>query len=435
MLELVERGEDLKLFKKEKVTPYFGGKFIVAGMSHIHDYEELVLDALEVVEFKLIRRKQDLEDDSLVFHPLMAHQIFGESESIFGYKDLRVRILYTAGPLHIYIGTEYSSRVNEISGGDIKADNVVLTIAEKLPEGCFFINMDEFLKTLDKADKFQPFGEKLSEHQVTDAQGKERLFEIYHCDYKVQAFLKFFSRLQTFILWFVDAASYIDIDDTQWSFFVCYEKYKNDNGDYQYATTGYTTVYEYYAYPQHIRPRISQVLVLPPFQKLGIGTSFVETIYKHYQSQKNVVDMTVEDPSDDFQRLRNFVDARLCKGLKSFGRDAIKKGFNKEMIREARETFKLNPRQCRRVYEILRLCYTNLNDEEDYRAYRLDVKRRLNAVHYKQINDIKKMEKANVDTEWLRARLPTPMQRIEQLNEEYQQVEGAYKQILEKLRN
>lgn len=52
--------------------------------------------------------------------------------------------------------------------------------------------------------------------------------------------------------------------------------------------------------------------------------------------------MTVEDPSDDFQRLRNFVDARLCKGLKSFGRDAIKKGFNKEMIREARETFKVS---------------------------------------------------------------------------------------------
>lgn len=152
----------------------------------------------------------------------MAHQIFGESESIFGYKDLCVRILYTAGPLHIYIGTEYSSRVNEISGGNIKADNVVFTIAEKLPEGCFFINMDEFLKTLDKADKFQPFGEKLSEHQVTDTQGKERLFEIYYCDHKVPAFLKFFSRLQTFILWFVDAASYIDIDDIQWSFFVWY---------------------------------------------------------------------------------------------------------------------------------------------------------------------------------------------------------------------
>ncbi|XP_004537047.1 histone acetyltransferase type B catalytic subunit [Ceratitis capitata] len=403
-------------------------------MARIHEFEDLVLDALEVVEFKLIRRKQDLEDDSLVFQPLMAHQIFGESESIFGYKDLQVRILYTAGPLHIYIGVEYSSRVNELSSGDIKADNVVLTIAEKLPDGCFFVNMDEFLKTLDKADKFQPFGEKLSEHKVTDAQGTERLFEIYHCDYKVSAFLKFFGRLQTFILWFVDAASYIDVDDTQWSYFVCYEKYKNDNGDYQYATVGYTTVYEYYAYPQHIRPRISQVLVLPPFQKLGIGTRFVETIYKYYQSQKNVIDMTVEDPSEDFQRLRNFVDARLCLGLKSFASGVIKKGFNKEMIREARETHKLNPRQCRRVYEILRLYYTNLNDYDDYHAYRLDVKRRLNAVYYKQLNDIKKMEKAKVDTEWLRARLPTPSQRIEQLQEEYAQVENAYKQIIQKLR-
>ncbi|XP_067613100.1 histone acetyltransferase type B catalytic subunit [Eurosta solidaginis] len=404
-------------------------------MADIHEYDELVLDAVEAVEFKLIRRKQDLDDDSLVFHPMMAHQIFGESERIFGYKGLCVRILYTAGPLHIYIGIEYDSRVDELSGGDIKADDVVRTIAEKLPDGCFFVNMDEFLKTLDKADKFKPYGEKITEHSVTDEDGQEHFFELYHCDYKVPAFLKFFSRLQTFILWFVDAASYIDVDDPQWSFFVCYEKYKNDNGDYQYATTGYTTVYEYYAYPQHIRPRISQVLVLPPFQKLGIGTKFIETVYKYYQSLKNVIDMTVEDPSDDFQRLRNYIDARLCMELKSFGGDVIKKGFNKEMVREARETYKLNPRQCRRVYEILRLYYTNIYDKDDYHAYRLDVKRRLNAIYYKQINDIKKMEKAKVDTEWLRARLPTPSQRMEQLHEEYEQVENAYKQIVEKLRD
>ncbi|XP_067625853.1 histone acetyltransferase type B catalytic subunit-like isoform X2 [Eurosta solidaginis] len=402
-------------------------------MADIHEYVNLVLDAVQDVEFKLIRRKQDLEDDSLVFHPMMAHQIFGESESIFGYKGLCVRILYTAGPLHIYIGIEYDSRVDELSGGDIKADVVVRPIAEKLPDGCFFVNMDEFLKTLDKADKFQPFGEKITEQSVTDEDGQEHFFELYHCDYKVPAFLKFFSRLQTFILRFVDAASYIDVDDPQWSFFVCYEKYKNDNGDYQSATTGYTTSYEYYAYPQHIRPRISQLLGLPPFQKLGIGTKFIETVYKHYLPIINVLDMAVEDPSGDFQRLRNYIDARLCMGLKSFGSDVIKKGFNKEMVHEARETYKLNPRQCRRVYEILRLYYTNIYDKNDYHAYRLDVKRRLNAIYYKHINDIKKMEKAKVDKEWLRARLPTPSQRMEQLHEEYEKVENAYKQIVEKL--
>ncbi|XP_067613808.1 histone acetyltransferase type B catalytic subunit-like [Eurosta solidaginis] len=137
--------------------------------------------------------------------------------------------------------------------------------------------------------------------------------------------------------------------------------------------------------------------------------------------------MAVEDPSGDFQRLRSYIDARLCMGLKSFGSDVIKKGFNKEMVHEARETYKLNPRQCRRVYEILRLYYTNIYDKDDYHAYRLDVKRRLNAIYYKYKNDIKKMEKAKVDTEWLRARLPTPSQRMEQLHEEYEKEENAHK--------
>lgn len=83
------------------------------------------------------------------------------------------------------------------------------------------------------------------------------------------------------------------------------------------------------------------MLVLPPFQKLGIGTRFLETVYNFYQSQKNVIDLTVEDPSDDFQRLRNYVDSKLCMKLKSFKREEVKKGFNKEMIKEARESLKV----------------------------------------------------------------------------------------------
>ncbi|KAH8294858.1 hypothetical protein KR018_003757 [Drosophila ironensis] len=403
-------------------------------MAQIQEYQDLVLDALEVVEFKLIRDKGDINNDALTFHPAMAHQIFGESETIFGYQDLQVRVLYTAGPLHIYLGIEYSKRVNEISGGEIKADDVVSTIAQSLPDGCYFINMDEFLKTLDKADKFQPCGEKVNEYTRRSEDGSERFFEIYQCDYKNSAFLKFFARLQTFILWFVDAASYIDTDDPQWCFFVCYEKYKNNDGQWQFATAGYTTVYEYYAYPQNKRPRISQMLVLPPFQKLGLATQLVHTIYKFYQSQKNVVDITVEDPSEDFQRLRNFVDAGLCKELKSFAPDVIVRGFSKEMEREAREALKLNPRQVRKVYELLRLLYTNLQDEKEYRAYRLEVKKRLNAVFYKQLKDIKKMERYKMDTEMLRARLPTMKQRMEQLQEEYSAVEQDYQNTIEKLK-
>lgn len=176
------------------------------------------------------------------------------------------------------------------------------------------------------------------------------------------------------------------------------------------------------------------MLILPPFQKLGLATQLVETIYKFYQSQKNVVDITVEDPSEDFQRLRNFVDARLCLQLKCFSRDIIKKGFTKEMVREARETLKLNPRQVRKVYELLRLYYTNVHDEKEYKAYRLEVKKRLNAVYYKQLKDLQKMERYKMDTEMLRARLPNVKQRMEQLQEEYALIEQDYKNTIDKLR-
>jgi GNAT superfamily N-acetyltransferase len=59
-----------------------------------------------------------------------------------------------------------------------------------------------------------------------------------------------------------------------------------------YAIAGYATAYEYYAYPDNTRPRISQMLVLPPFQRIGLGAELLDSIYRHYISQPRVVDIT-----------------------------------------------------------------------------------------------------------------------------------------------
>lgn len=58
--------------------------------------------------------------------------------------------------------------------------------------------------------------------------------------------------------------------------FSSYEKYKNKNGNWCYASVGYSTIYKYYAYPNNTRARLSQILILPPFQRLGIGTKMIE---------------------------------------------------------------------------------------------------------------------------------------------------------------
>ena len=52
--------------------------------------------------------------------------------------------------------------------------------------------------------------------------------------------------------------------------------------------------------------------------------------------------VSVEDPSENFQRLRDFVDARNCMKLKSFQPEKLRKGYDDDMPWEAREKLKIN---------------------------------------------------------------------------------------------
>lgn len=101
----------------------------------------------------------------------------------------------------------------------------------------------------------------------------------------------------------------------------------------------------------------------------------------------------MEDPSEDFVRLRDFVDAKNClKTVQTLGSlEALSGGFTDQMAKEANQKLKLCKRQARRVYEILRLHFVKkaggLNDKNQaYKAFRVDVKKRLNVPF--QVNNI-----------------------------------------------
>ena len=144
---------------------------------------------------------------------------------------------------------------------------------------------------MDKEDSFRPVGELIHQFTTEEESGKKHTFEVYYCDVNNKKFLNYHERLQTFILFFIDAASYIDVDD-KWRFFTVYEKYTNADSNHAYAVCGYSTIYEYYAYPVNIRPRISQMLIFPPFQRMGLGAQLLCAIYKHYIPQSSVLDIT-----------------------------------------------------------------------------------------------------------------------------------------------
>lgn len=247
----------------------------------------------------------------------------------------------------------------------------------------------------------------------------KRFFEVYKCNLADPKFQSYYARFQTLILWFVDAACYIDLDDPQWTVFIAYEKYKSSTGEDLYASAGLATLYQYYAYPEYERSRISQMLVLPPFQKCGVGTKLIETIYNYIAINPKIRDITVEDPSEEFTRIRNYIDVKLCMKLPSFAPEKIKLGYTQEMAKEALEKCKITKKQSRIVYEVLRLRHTNVNNEKEYKAYRLDVKNRINAIYYRQKSYLKKLESKGIETTAQQALLPTVEERVEQLVAEF----------------
>ncbi|VVD03728.1 histone acetyltransferase type B catalytic subunit [Leptidea sinapis] len=396
----------------------------------------LVVDGNEVLEFKLVRDQDDLEDDKTSFGPEMCHQVFGENENIFGYTDLQIKLYYSAGNLQTYLGISYTDKIDSKKFGGLKADDIEGEIKKVLAPG-YVTNIDQFVSMLKKDKIFTPYGKLIQSFNIeSNNGGPKRTFEVYYCETSTPGFLAYHERLQTFLLWYVDAASFIDVDDDQWTFFIMYEKYPSNSlsGTCSYATCAYATVYRYYAYPAHLRPRISQVLTLPPFRKLGLCANLVKTIYSHFVIKPEVLDMTVEDPSQDFQRIRDYVDAKDCELLPAFQPDQLAQGFSVEMANQARSKYKINKKQARRVYEILRLKHTNTSDKIAYQQYRLDVKNRLNAPFQKKKLEMKKLQKVLKPDEFaatLTALGVTETQH--RLANHYLALEDEYKRVIHRM--
>ncbi|KAH9632022.1 hypothetical protein HF086_016582 [Spodoptera exigua] len=411
----------------------------------------LVVDGNEVLEFKLVREIEDLENDETSFGPEMCHQVFGENENIFGYTDLHIKLFYSAGSLQTYLGIEYTEKIEPNKSEGMKADDVEGALTKVIAPG-FTTNLDHFVSKLKKDETFVPYGKLIHAFQATPCNHWSTcntpqyfpnfslmvvikdLLKYTYSETSTSGFLDYHQRLQTFLLWYIDAASFIDVDDDQWTFFTVYEKFQSSEGGTRYATAAYATVYRYYAYPRHSRPRISQVLTLPPFRKLGICANLLEAIYANFMIQPDVVDITVEDPSQDFQRIRDYVDAASCENLPAFHPSKLVQGFSQDMAVQACNKFKINKKQARRIYEILRLKNTNTSDKTAYLNYRLEVKNRLNAPFQKKKLEMKKLQKVLKPEEYAATISATGLSETHgRLASQYLALEQEYRRVINRM--
>nr|XP_023029651.1 histone acetyltransferase type B catalytic subunit [Leptinotarsa decemlineata]XP_023029652.1 histone acetyltransferase type B catalytic subunit [Leptinotarsa decemlineata] len=351
-------------------------------------------DALSVVTFRVVYDKMNVEKNKYPeFKPIMAHQIFGDSESIFGYRSLSINLYYLHNSARCYVDLQASG---EIKGGLNQPDDIMKSLDQYLPEN-YTTEKNEFLKMIENEIHDTIFGTVLNEfkdtkkNEIIPSQEEYAKYKITLCDTKDEKFQQFHSRFETFITWFIDGANFIDLTDERWMIFYAFEEVFHPETGKPYITpVGYCTVYKFLAYPNKIRARISQFFVLPSHQKRGIGTSLYQTVFKHIQGIADVVDITVEEPTLTFQRIRDVDDCSIIYNkLKETGisltNNNLKKIFN--IIK----TNKICRKQCLRIYDILR-AYEASQNVDNYKSFLACIKERIRSENEKETRGSKKRQ-------------------------------------------
>lgn len=185
-----------------------------------------------------------------------------------------------------------------------KLDQVEEKLKEFLPPGCLCSGFNiegkgvdyttskvKFGELVKKDAKFHPFGDVVSStpsSNSTTGKGKEEVkWEVYHQSPIEASFKEYFSRLRLFALLYIDGATFVDEEDDRWTVFTLYEK--RPTGAYQ--TLGYALLYKFYAHPDSWKMRISQFLILPPYQGQGHGQRLYQAIMAYYAKQSDICEV------------------------------------------------------------------------------------------------------------------------------------------------
>lgn len=292
-------------------------------------------------------------------------------------------------------------------------------------------------------DKSNSSPEKQAYQLENAAPPCKKRYQIFHADHNTKNFNQFQARMQTLVMWFIESANMIDFGDPRWDCFMIFEKFNPSTSggcsstpvstEDRYYFAGYATVYCYYAYPDKTRPRVSQMLILPQYRRNGLGTTLLQSIYDYYKKQPATLDITAEDPDEEFIAMRDLLDCKNCLQLDSFQPERLREGWTEEIAKEAQEKLKLCRRQSRKVYEILKLRITNKSDEEEYRNYRLEIKNRLNIPNQKQRIDVDRALKRDPKVPVPDELRPQDKVTAAKLEDNFRLLEKQYEHVVKKL--
>jgi histone acetyltransferase 1 len=278
------------------------------------------------------------------------------------YVGLKIELDYNASTLAVRSRVGYSERCEP-------ADDLESPLAQLLGTG-----------RADSAEEFAAPALAVGEvvHEYTRQGSGAVSFEVRRATFADASAKELNSRITSLLLLFVDGASSIDESDHKWLIFTCYERRTLGPP----RVVGYTTVYPFsVVLPGGIglveRFRLSQILVLPPYQRGGHGAELLNCVYREARARGSH-EVAIEDPGPDMMRcqlstnVHNAASAGLLVDPSSFLWERKQK-----FVTAGRETLLLAAPAATALFELCMLALLDQTDEEALRGFRLAVKARL----------------------------------------------------------
>ncbi|OAL48422.1 histone acetyltransferase type B [Pyrenochaeta sp. DS3sAY3a] len=344
------------------------------------DLEDWVTNSNECFFINLYRTASGANEPEPVFedafNPSFTYTVIDEQETIAGYKNPRIDLDFRANDLKPKLKIQFDQEL------DLKKISSELTQVNLSPE-LFRKHLPESID--DAADAtskdWKPPGERKAAFTL---HGKQ--FEIWKAPMTDPDARRIWSNMKILVLLFIEGATTEGLDDEEtfdrWSIFFLYEVTPLADASLSpYTLAGFSTSYRSWIFPTFeimraikqlpspppeangdiakyappslsqdpetflfnekidrletpSRERISQFLILPPYQGQSLGSRLYDTIFQDLVSKPFIYEIPVEDPSEDFDAMRDFGDITYLRKLPAFQSLSIVSTLPPELLRK-----------------------------------------------------------------------------------------------------
>ncbi|KAF1962035.1 acyl-CoA N-acyltransferase [Byssothecium circinans] len=337
------------------------------------DLEEWITNATECFEINLVRPKKEGEPVPVFaesFPPAFTYLIFNEKEDLVGYKNPSINLTFRANDLKPSITVAFDEKLdlsNIMQEGEEQIDLVKIW-EQHLP--AYVFNPSEAPEAPSENDPtsmtWKPPGSLLHSFAL---HGKQ--YEVWSTNMSDPAARQIWDNMRILTHLYIEGATYPELDDQwsteRWTLYLMYEVTPIDmeEGTSSYTLAGFSTSYRYWIFPTlevmratnslpsppssangdastypkprltidpktqlvadrinaletPSRERISQFLILPPYQGQSLGAQLYETIFADLVKKPFIYEIPVEDPSEEFDAMRDYSDIVYLRKIPEF---------------------------------------------------------------------------------------------------------------------